>query len=165
MSVSDQDLAEAKRIRIERSPVVTVSYNRKNAYKVGSLSTELIQKLNDKFHFDDDEVVNSTGSKTSKKNVTPTKKSKIDLQPKLEVLPKREPIIGQESIRNLLEQEPIRNRFKSMTQCQLEFMSYLRPVLKDGSFDDGSGEGWEFLSTHVQKNLKMFKEILKERKR
>ena len=78
MSVSDEDLAEAKRIRIERSPVVTVSYNRKNAYKVGSLSTELIQKLNEKFHFEDDEAVNSTGSKTSKKNVTHARTTKPD---------------------------------------------------------------------------------------
>ena len=52
-----------------------------------------------------------------------------------------------------------------MVNCQLEFMSYLRPVLKEGSFDDGAGEGWDFLAEHVQQNPRMFKDILKERHR
>ena len=68
MSLSDQEIEEVRRILVERSPVITVSYNRKNAEKVGSLSTELLKKLNDKHHFDDDEGVNSQGSRRSRKN-------------------------------------------------------------------------------------------------
>ena len=52
-----------------------------------------------------------------------------------------------------------------MMSNQLEFMSYLRPTLKDTHFDDGDGEGWGFLATHVQQNTHMFADILKERKR
>ena len=54
-------------------------------------------------------------------------------------------------------------RFKSMRAFQLEFMSYLRPVLRDEKFDDGYGEGWCFLATHVNQNEAMFRDILKER--
>ena len=52
-----------------------------------------------------------------------------------------------------------------MMSNQLEFMSYLRPILQDTHFDEGEGEGWGFLSTHVQQNPYMFKDILKERRR
>ena len=52
-----------------------------------------------------------------------------------------------------------------MKEDQLEFMSYLRPVLKDVDFDDGEGDGWGFLATHVQQNPQMFADILQERKR
>ena len=65
----------------------------------------------------------------------------------------------------MLEQEPVDKRFKDMRAFQLEFMSYLRPVLKDEKFDDGSGEGWGFLASHVNQNEAMFRDILKERKR
>ena len=54
MSASDQDILETRRILLERSPVVTVSYNRKNADRPGSLSSELIKKLNEKHHFEDE---------------------------------------------------------------------------------------------------------------
>ena len=52
-----------------------------------------------------------------------------------------------------------------MKDHTVEFTSYLRPVLKDTHFDDGSGEGWGFLATHVQQNVQMFEEILKQRKK
>ena len=52
-----------------------------------------------------------------------------------------------------------------MRMHQLEFMSYLKPVLKDQKFDDGEGEGWGFLATHVQQNAALFKDILEERQR
>ena len=68
MSLSDKEIEETRRILVERSPVITVSYKRKNADKVGSLSTELLKRLNDKHHFDDDEGVNSQGSRRSRKN-------------------------------------------------------------------------------------------------
>ena len=54
MSASDQDILETRRILLERSPVVTVSYNRKNADRPGSLSSELIKKLNEKHHLEDE---------------------------------------------------------------------------------------------------------------
>ena len=165
MSQSDQEIEEVRRILIERSPVITVSYNRKNADKVGSLSTELLKKLNDKHHFDDDEGVNSQGSRRSRKNFFTNKISQEE-QTRVETQTSRKVnITGQETLRDLLEQEPLKNRFKSMMGNQLEFMSYLRPILKDTHFDDDDGEGWGFLSTHVQQNPYMFKDILKERRR
>ena len=39
----------------QRSPRITVSHNRQGAAKVGSLSPDLLKKLNDKHHFDDNE--------------------------------------------------------------------------------------------------------------
>ena len=122
MSLSDQEIEEVRRILVERSPVITVSYNRKNADKVGSLSTELLKKLNDKHHFDDDEGVNSQGSRRSRKNFWVNKISKEEVARVETLTTRRTNITGQETLRNLLEQEPLKNRFKSMMSNQLEFM-------------------------------------------
>lgn len=74
------------------------------------------------------------------------------------------PYVQKETIRNLLQEEPVDTRFESLLKHHLEFMSYLRPVLKEEVFDQ-EGDGWGFLATHVVQNNKMFHDILKERNR
>ena len=113
---------------------------------------------------DSDEGINSQGSRRRKKEVSRASSNQVKFSNEVDKsLPEQS--IEQNTIRNLLEQEPVKQRFKSMRQHQLEFMSYLRPVLKDQHFDDGDGEGWGFLATHVQQNTQMFADILKERQR
>ena len=51
-----------------------------------------------------------------------------------------------------------------MQKHHLEFMQYLRPVLKEEVFD-AEEEGWGFLATHVIQNNQMFHDILAERQR
>ena len=67
----------------------------------------------------------------------------------------------QESLHDLLHAEPVKTRLESLNKHKLEFMSYLRPILVD---ETKAGEGWEFLTTHVMENRKMFNNILEERR-
>ena len=71
---------------------------------------------------------------------------------------------SKETIRDLLQKEPIGQRFNSFKKHNLEFTSYLRPVLREEIFDE-ENEGWSFVATHVQQNNQMFHEVLKERRR
>ena len=84
---------------------------------------------------------------------------------KVEEVARPKQTVTSDTILGVIEKEPISKRFSSMREHQLEFMSYLRPVLKDSQFDDGDGEGWGFLAGHVQQNSQVFVEILKERNR
>ena len=54
------------------------------------------------------------------------------------------------------------DRYIAHKKHRLEFMSYLRPLLKE-QIDDGTG--WEFLTMHVMDNPQMFSKILVERDR
>ena len=72
--------------------------------------------------------------------------------------------VERESIRNLLQKEPVHERFDSVQKFHLEFMSYLRPVLKEEVFYNDN-DGWCFLTKHVQSNDELFKNILAERNR
>ena len=67
--MSDLDLYQAQIVRMARSPRIKVSYNRKNAANLGSLSPDLIKKLNDKHHFDDDLAGNSQAGKRKRKEI------------------------------------------------------------------------------------------------
>ena len=51
MSDTDLELYEAKKVQIQRSPTITVAYNRKHAEQIGTLSPEVIRILNDKHHY------------------------------------------------------------------------------------------------------------------
>ena len=68
--MSDQELYEAKRVQIERSPTVKVAYHRKKAERIGSLSPDLIKMLNDKHHIGSDKEVFSQESKRKKKEIS-----------------------------------------------------------------------------------------------
>ena len=57
---------------------------------------------------------------------------------------------------------PAREKIEVTAKERLEFMQYLRPVLKDEMFRQ-EGEGWDFLATHVFANQEMFRKILYKR--
>lgn len=66
-----------------------------------------------------------------------------------------------ETVRNLLKRVPIHERLDIDGKEKLEFMSYLRPVMRE--FEDD--KGWDFISKHVYQNRDMFTKILEERLR
>ena len=98
--MSDLDLYQAQIVRMARSPTIKVSYNRKNAANIGSLSPDLIKKLDDKQYFDDDA--------TSKR-----KRKEIFLHSFMRsspVSPKDSPVAMKEIKPNqIIERETIRN--------------------------------------------------------
>lgn len=76
-----------------------------------------MQKLQDRQNFDSEEGINSQGSRRRKKEVSVSRASTNQVKFSNEVdktIPEQS--IEQNTIRNLLEQEPVKKRFKSMRQ-------------------------------------------------
>ena len=63
------------------------------------------------------------------------------------------------TLRNLLTKVPCKDKIEVTAKEKLEFMSYLRPILRDEMFRQ-EGNGWDFLTTHVFANQEMFRKIL-----
>ena len=52
-----------------------------------------------------------------------------------------------------------------MEKNYIEFMSYLRPVLKDNLNTKAENSGWGFLTKQVCCNVELFRKVLNERNR
>lgn len=64
-----------------------------------------------------------------------------------------------------MSDEPLSDRFEYMDKHYIEFMSYLRPILKDNINTSAENSGWGFLTKHVCCNIELFREVLKKRNR
>ena len=68
-----------------------------------------------------------------------------------------------QTVRDLLTSEPVGERLDSAQDHYLEFISYLRPVMKGNMNTEQSG--WSFLTKHVASGSPLFKDIVRERRR
>ena len=145
----------------ERSPRISVSYNRRSPKGIGSISPDLLAKL-----APPPEPMptlqmakKSSGAFDSNRNISSMLLNKDEFPEPEPVIP--DPKVEIQTIRNILCSEPIEERFDSLEKHNIEFQSYLRPVLKENVFK--SGGSWDFLQNNVFKNDELFKKILKER--
>ena len=142
----------------EKSPSIKITHNRRDMIRPGSLSPFLLKKLNAKYHFDDEDRQSSSRSRSRGRKRNKDSETLSNVQDN--EIPA--PSVGVETIRNLLLKEPVGKRLASFKKHELEFTSYLRPVLQSEIFDQ-DGDGWNFLATHVQDNPTIFQNVLKER--
>ena len=70
-----------------------------------------------------------------------------------------------QTVRELLTAEPVVDRFEYMQSNYIEFMSYLRPLMKDNMNTSAENSGWGFLTKHVCCNPQLFRTVLQERNR
>ena len=126
---------------------------------IGSLSPELLKKVEKRHIKQGSEVYSGDTSRQGNSQRSSSKPLTIQNTKASPTPPS--PYVTQESIHDLLHAEPVKTRLESLNKHKLEFMSYLRPILVD---ETKAGEGWEFLTTHVLENRKMFNNILEERR-
>ena len=133
---------------------------------LGSLSPGLLQKLNKKHRFVDDERKLVTPRRSfmmqpSVTNRTSNKSNRNENSPEsIQGLPPS--YVEFSTVRDLLEKMPCNEKIEVNAKDRLEFMSYLRPVLKEEMYEQDGG-GWDFLAKHVHSNREMFQKILQQR--
>ena len=136
--------------------------------KVGSLSPRLRALIEEKTEGTNILKLPKLGSK--KLSSRSIQRSEFDrshtTKPKQNLfLPEPESVTTIQTVRELLTKEPIADRFDYMDKHYIEFMSYLRPILKDNINTSAENSGWGFLTKHVCCNIELFREVLKERNR
>lgn len=143
----------------KKSMSIVVTYNRKNMESIGSLSPELLQKLESRQkNKEESDIYSGDQSKRGGSQRIKQKGGQNQTSARVE---KPSPYVTRESMHDLLHAEPVKTRLDSLNKHKLEFMQYLRPILVD---DTNPGEGWEFLTTHVMENRNMFNSITEERR-
>ena len=92
----------SRKIFGQRSPRITVSHNRIAAQKIGSLSPDLLKKLNAKHHFDDESRANTPSRKKVIRMQAVSQPSSQKPTPAVEQEQTPRQYIEKETIRDLL---------------------------------------------------------------
>ena len=66
------------------------------------------------------------------------------------------------NVSDLLHQLPYDERHRMTESEQMEFMTYLRPVLKEDVFPE-LHNGWKFLQSHIYSKNLVFQKVLNQR--
>ena len=124
-----------------------VAHKRRPAEKVGSLSPEFMKKLNTKPKplFQQEEKADASSEDSSRQNDTD--------KPFFYQDPTNNSYFEELQVSELLHQLPYKDRTTLTESEHMEFMTYLRPVLKEDVFPE-LHNGWKFLQSHIySKNL------------
>ena len=112
----------------KKSPEFQVSYNRKDMERTGSLAPDLLHKI-DRKHRKLHGLVPI---------VTPPKESQItsknatrEASPLGSTGQPRPSYVMTQTLKELLKTDPDEDRYEALKKHRLEFMSYLRPLLKE----------------------------------